>query len=1329
MKKYMFHIIICLIFLIGGDSDADAKKYFFRHFDTADGLSQNTVNSILQDKNGFLWFATKDGLNRYDGATFQVFKKNNSELGNNFINVIHEDSKGFIWIGTEHGIYVYNPDMESISHFSAKIDGPNGNVNDAVRWIGSDNKGNVYVALVNQGLLRYDEKRKILVQDYKELNGKTVSFFTCSDGIMWISIFGGNLYTARQGSKKLSPFLDHTGNEIFFGKNVHDMKFVDNEIFVATEQGIFKVNIINRKTERIIDGFFRTICLTSDKSDVWTGSQNGIFIINRQTDEIKHILQPDIDEPFSIADDAIYALYPDREGGIWIGSYFGGINYCSIRNVGFEKFFPSQDLPFMGRRIREMCQDKNGMVWIGTEDKGLLRFNPQDNSLSPVTTHLQTKNIHGLCADGDYVFVGAFDGGLEKININNGAYKTYFAGNSPGQLNSNYVFAIFRDREGIVWVGTTDGIMTYDAEHDSFVNIPDAPGYFIYNIIQDNEGKIWLATYSNGLYSYDKKTGKFQHFQYQDGKDGTIADSKVISLYCDSKNRIWVMTHDGGLSLLNPKTGIFKLVSLSQDNRFNLVYKMVEDRDGNLWCSTNNGLVCFNPETGKKTMFTMENGLQTNHFNYQSGMMDAAGFLYFGTVNGFVRFRPDVFQMSDANANIVLSALFIDGVLQRPATEGSPLSKSINLTKQLTLEHNQNSFSIVATVLTFLSPQRHSMKYMLEGFDKEWKYMDDEYNEISYSNIPYGNYKLKIVMEKNSGNGVLSQRNLDIYIKPPFYLSQFAKIIYVLLALAIIAWIVWWFMRFNKRKLKDAQERLEREKQKELYDSKISFFTTIAHEIRTPLTLIKSPLEAVLQNKDLPKEVKDNLNVMDMNAGRLMALINQLLDFRKTESNGMKINLQKVNVSSVVQLLLDAFSTTIQQKGIQLHTDIQQDVWAEVDRDVFGKIIANLMSNALKYADKEITLQLKSSGDQFSVCETNDGKIIPLEMRSEIFKPFTRLEQDDNTSVTGTGLGLALTRSLVELHGGDISMDDDTSVNRFLLTMPLKQKDSVFEMQMNIANAEEQQVEKAENVSEETNDLDNKGMQTLLFVEDNLQLLDFLMKHFANSYRVLTAHNGQEALDIVGKENVNLIVSDVMMPVMDGIQLCKKIKNNIEYSHIPVILLTAKTTEQDRVEGLGFGADAYLDKPFSMPVLEQTIQMLIENRRRLYENFSKRPLAIVSTIVCSETESEFLKQLTKEILEHLDDSEYDVDQLALAMNMSRSSLNRKIKTTLNMTPNDYIRVERLKKSVELLKTQKYKVNEVCYMVGFNTPSYFAKCFQRQYGVLPSEIDKVNDIND
>lgn len=562
------------------------------------------------------------------------------------------------------------------------------------------------------------------------------------------------------------------------------------------------------------------------------------------------------------------------------------------------------------------------------------------------------------------------------------------------------------------------------------------------------------------------------------------------------------------------------------------------------------------------------------------------------------------------------------------------------------------------------------------------------------------------------------ERVLKIHIRPPFYLSTCAYVVYVILALCSLLAIFLYFKRRTQQKHRQTMEKFEREKERELYTAKIDFFTNVAHEIRTPLTLIKSPLENVLSSKSVSDDIRDDLEIMDLNTNRLLDLVNQLLDFRKTETQGFQLNFVECNVSDILQKTCRRFKSLARQKELEFTIDSPEGVYASVDKEGLTKIISNLLSNAIKYSDTYIRIRLGVEDDKllFSVC--NDGPIVPEKMREEIFKPFIQYKAGVLSTVSGTGIGLALARLLAELHEGTLYMEDSVECNCFLLSLPLRHMQTVT-MERKGKPAKDEDIS-----GEGEPEPDRKQCRyTLLVVEDSLEMQAFVAKQLSSEYQVLTAVNGVEALKVLEEYTVNLVISDIMMPEMDGLELCEHLKSELDYSHIPIILLTAKTTLQAKIEGMKLGADVYIEKPFSVEYLKVCVSNLLSNREKLRVSFAHSPFVQANSMAMTKADEAFLKTLKEVVVANMQNSEFCLDDMASLLNMSRSSLNRKIKGILDLTPNDYIRLERLKKAAQLLQEGECKINEVCYMTGFNTPSYFTKCFQKQFGVLPKDFIK------
>ena len=751
-----------------------------------------------------------------------------------------------------------------------------------------------------------------------------------------------------------------------------------------------------------------------------------------------------------------------------------------------------------------------------------------------------------------------------------------------------------------------------------------------------------------------------------------------------------------------------------------VVYQIVEDKDGFLWLTTNNGLVCFQPNTGVMKVYTTSNGLLGDQFNYRSSFETEDGTIYLGSIDGFIAFNPKNFSENKFIPSVAITDFFLFGKEVYAGEPGSPLEKSITFSDQLVLQSNQNSFSFRVAALDFQAPKTSRIMYKLEGFDTDWLTVGES-PIVTYSNLRYGDYTFRVKVANSDGVWSDDEVSLGVHILPPFYLSIWAYCVYALLIIGCSLYTVMYFKRRSNSKHRRQMEKFEQEKEREVYHAKIDFFTNVAHEIRTPLTLIKGPLENIILKKQVDAETREDLNVMKQNTERLLNLTNQLLDFRKTESQGFRLNFAKCNVTEVLKETHVRFTSLAKQKGLEFTLQVpEEDFYAHVNREAFTKIISNLLNNGVKYAESyvHISLEVPETDDNNSFCirTENDGVIIPNEMKEEIFKPFVRFnEKEDGKVTTGTGIGLALSRSLAELHQGTLAMGEGEENNTFCLILPIVQ-----DMTITLTPEPEVEIDRMSGVpAGETEKKDNRP--TVLVVEDNPDMLAFVVRQLSKEYTVLTATNGVEALQVLDGNYVNLVVSDVVMPVMDGFELCKTIKSDLNYSHIPVILLTAKTNIQSKIEGMELGADAYLEKPFSVEYLQACASSLIQNREKLRKAFAQSPFVAANTMALTKADEDFIKKLNEVIQVNYSNPEFSMDDMADSLNMSRSNFYRKIKGVLDLSPNEYLRLERLKRAAQLLKEGENRVNEICYMVGFNSPSYFAKCFQKQFGVLPKDF--------
>lgn len=1318
MRVLAILISLLTYFSFGGYALSN-KQYYFKRFDISNGLSQNTVSTIIQDRDGFMWFGTKDGLNRYDGVSFKVFKMENNGLGNNFITALYEDSNGNIWIGTDSGLFIYYTIEGLIKPFILKSN-IGSSIQRSVIDIVSDNKDGVWIAVNEQGIFYYNSKNETLT-NYTFSERKNATRIFWDRNRCWIGFWNDNLYYSDDCFQTLKPFVSEDGREVFKGDIINKITLGPyNRLYVgAAKGGLKEINLSNDETRSLLlkdenkdDIYVREITQYSD-DELWIGSESGVFIYNLKHDEFVHLTNKDNDM-YSLPDNAIYALFKDREGGMWIGSYFGGVSYYPQQHTYFEKIYPlTGEHGELGKRVRQLCKGRNKTIWIGTEDKGLFNYNRETKEITPFTSPLIYHNIHGLCMDDKYLWVGTFSGGLNRIDLSTYEVKNYNKGSSIGELNSNDIFTIYRTVAGKLLLGTPVGVLTYDYAKDSFYPVQELNGVFVYSILEDSSGNLWFATYSEGVYCYLLRDKQWKHYKSDKGVHGSLPYDKVLSIFEDSHKQLWFTTEGEGFCRFEPQTEKFTCYNSADILPNNVIHQIVEDEKGLFWITSNKGLIRFDPKSEQSKVFTTANGLLSNQFNYCSSYKDEYGYIYLGSTNGLIIFNPNSFTENKYIPPVLITDFRLFNEEVRP-DKTSPLKCNITHSSEICLKANQNSFSFNIAALSYQASEMNQLQYQLNGYEKGW-HLANQTSTITYSNLPFGSYTFRVKGANN--DGIWNERfaSLEINILPPFYLSGWAFFIYGLLVCGIILSVFISIQRRNQRKQAWLMSKMKQQQEKELYTAKIDFFTNVAHEIRTPLTLIKCPLDNVLKEQALNDSVKEDLRIMSQNTDRLLDLTNQLLDFRKTETKGFNLSFVDSNISEIIRKCYIRFTALAKQNNINFKLNIpQKDIYAAVDKEAMTKIISNLFTNAIKYTETyiEVSVSTDIQHENFSITVTNDGEVVPKEMQEAIFQPFIQYKRKEKNTI-GTGIGLALSRSLAELHHGTLVMEESMEYNRFCLSLPVKQENTIS--LASVINCSEI----TEITAEKQNAVQTRS--TILIVEDNIEMQNFISRQLASNYHILRANNGLEAIEILNKHSVNLIVSDIMMPEMDGIELCNKIKDDLNYSHIPIILLTAKTNLQSKIEGIKSGADAYIEKPFSVEYLKVNIAALLENREKLRKTFVNSPFVLSDTVALTKADENFLKTLNEVVTTNMHEPEFCLDNMASMLNMSRSSLNRKIKGLLELTPNDYIRLERLKRAAQLLKEGECKVNEVCYRVGFNTPSYFTKCFQKQFGVLPKDF--------
>ncbi|WP_222845701.1 hybrid sensor histidine kinase/response regulator transcription factor [Flavilitoribacter nigricans] len=1316
MKKVTIYIWAALIFwpvLSWG------QKYYFRHFKVEDGLSHNTVMSSLQDSKGFMWFGTKNGLNRFDGYTFKLFQKDPSDprsLLGSYVQCLHE--YGPMWVGTDNGLFKYDEELENFELLR-----PTEGL--ALADIENDGEGNLWFIAANQ-LHRYHTESGAIHKFPTPNNMEYVDITLLQDGRLLITSSDAlYLYQKADDSFQELDLEVKSSAERPFRIN-RSFSLDPTTILLGTRNhGVIAYDLENARTWDFLPTqdpvYVRDITRRGD--ELWIASESGLHIYNLQ-DQSYTNPRKNYNDPYALSDNAIYTLALDQEGGVWAGSYFGGVNYYPKPYTPFRKFFPNvSENSISGNAVREIHSDQYGSIWIGTEDGGLNKYDPDREVFTHYTSvdrggTLSHFNIHAVLPVGDKLWVGMFEHGLDILDIPTGRVVGHYNVDDESELLSNFVYHLYQTRSGEMYVVTTRGIQTYDPVQDKFLLVDAFPQNMAYTcLIEDDAGKIWAGSYWDGLYYYDPKTGEKGSF-LQDGEDGEcISHNQINGIFEDSSKNLWVST-EHGLNLYDKAKGTFRKFTMEDGFPSNVFYAFIEDDEHQLWISTANGLVVYDPESGDKKIYTQANGLLTNQFNYCSAHKDRTGRMYFGSVNGLISFDPRDFVVNSYKPPIYITGIQINNRPVPINSGGSPLAKSVTFTEKIELKPRESSFSLDFSALSYTTPEMTEYWYQLGGLNEEWVPLEKNH-KVFFTELPAGDYNFKVKSVNNSGIWSEEASALQIKVLPTFWKSNLAYGLYI----GLIGFLFYLGLRFYHQRIKSRNKELLRElgikKEKEVFQAKIEFFTNVSHEIRTPLTLIKSPLEKMLKKADLKSELGENLSIMDKNTSRLLDLVNQLLDFRKTELEDINLSFVKLNISDLVRNTSTRFSPSVKDKKLDLEiSQPEKDIYAFVDAEAIKKILSNLISNAIKYAENSVGISLEKNEDFFELQVRNDGPLIPAHLAGKIFEPFYRVPGSENQKQTGTGIGLSLAHSLTELHHGSLRLDTSSShLNTFVLRLPLRQ-----EREFPLYLSKEAETEKV--VERQALELAESANQpAILLVEDNEDLLDFIAKDLVEDYQVFKATSAEAAREFLQQEKIQLVVSDIMMSGMDGFALCKHIKTSLESSHIPVILLTAKSALQSKIEGLASGADAYIEKPFSMEHLKAQIANLLANRRYILEHFSSSPLAHIRSIAHTEVDENFIRKLDETMSEHISDPELNVETLAEIMHMSRSTLYRKIKEMSDLSPNELINIARLKKAAELLKKGDYKIYEIAEMVGYNSQTSFGRNFQKQFNMTPSEYVK------
>jgi len=1033
-------VIICFaIFILKITTDKIyGQPYYFRHYQVENGLSNNTVFFIKQDSKGFIWFATKDGLTRFDGFHFTVFRVNSADdethLRTDYIYSIFPGRDGMLWVGAQRGLYKFNPEKERLEPFIDSLS----NIFD----ITIDNSGQLWF-ISSVTICRYNFKTNTLKQFTPSQYFNATSLCILNNGEMWAASDNGFLEKYDAEKETFTAFNIFSHSKPPTTKWIQKIREGNNRsIFVGTGGQGLKIFDTNSNTYEDIltynpdktTVYVRDI-LHASENEYWFATESGIFIYNTDTKTFINLKKKFLD-PYSLSDNAIYTLCKDDEGSIWAGTFFGGVNYYAKQNADFIKYFPGNtDNAISGNAVREICKDQYNNLWIGTEDGGLNEIKHPVNNIihfkpTGEKTSIAYTNVHGLLADGNNLWIGTFEHGIDIMDIKTGKVKKHFiAGANRNGLQSNFALCFFKTKNNKILIGTSNGLYFYDSTTEKFIRPAEIPpNNFITSIIEDHNKIIWAGTNNNGAFWFDPETKLHGHVQNNADDRNSLSNNYVNDIYEDRNNNIWFATEGGGLSKLSEDRKKFTWYTTNNGLPGNFVFKILQDNNNNFWATTSKGLVSFGTDFQKPVVFTQANGLLSNQFNYHSGYIDANGRLYFGSVKGMVSFMPDNFSKNNYVPPVYITGLQVYNIDLNAEKDTSILQNSIICSDKIKLSYYQSSISIDFAALSYVSPEMTTYKYKLQGLDDEWTNIKTN-RKVYFTNLSPGTYTFKI---KAAINGLWSknERELIIEIKPPIWATAWAYLLY-----AILAGLVLYYFISNYHK------RQHEKKEKEIYESKIDFFTNVAHEIKTPLTLIKGPVENLLEKKYEMPDAQEDLACLDRNTNRLMHLVSQILDFRQTEIKNFTLDFTRVNVTDVLRETYLSFKIFAQKRRLSYELILPDtDINAFADAEALQKIFSNLISNAVKYGEKKVVIKLfpvqKTTGF-FKIEFENDGNLISEEMAEKIFEPFYRIKENNHQK--GTGIGLTLAKSLTDLHKGSLNITfARDGFNTFVLTLPLQ---------------------------------------------------------------------------------------------------------------------------------------------------------------------------------------------------------------------------------------------------------------------------------------------------
>jgi len=1322
----------------------EPKSYAIKTYDINSGLPSNSTTCAIKDKDGFLWVGTENGLCRFDGYTFKIFINipgDSTSLTNNYINTIIEDKKGRIWVGTLDGLNLFDPLTEKFKRFSHQDHVAASLSNNKIWSLLADKDNNIWIG-TDDGFDRFVEKTKNFeifqpnASDADAMKGKSVnSIIEDHENNLWLGNWGGGLNKFNKYTKKFVSFPQvQKANE----KNPNDVWNLcmdeDGDIWLGTYwKGLFKFEVKtnkftsytspnngNKGVFRILNLGHHLMVLGGDDGFYWFNSSNNTWQkINNLTS-------------FQQA-----GIFRDNNGIIWICS-MEGLTKLDSKQYKFA-FYPFSN----DRRLIKSIVIKNNVVWVGTNN-GLtaiqLNTNVSKTFLHSIAANSIGSNaINRLYLDAKGKLWDLTEFGFDEYDDQTGKFTHHSHHSSLGAFFNEDVFRdILEVTPGNYWLATDAGVKIYHSQSNTFshyFNQKDKPytlsNNHLYCLLKDADNDIWIGTEGGGLNRFVQSSQRFYNYLANDKKSGSISNNDIHNIFLDSHKNVWICTQDG-LNKYVKRTNSFLVFSKKDGFASNVFKQMVEDEKGNLWIVTETGVSCIDPRTMKVINFDEGDGVFVNSVICKVNDHQ----ILLGGNKGLVSFDPLSINYNKVAPPVYFSDLQVFNKSVIPDSNG-PLKEPIQNAKKIVLSYNQSVFSIGFVALNYTHTEKNNYAYKLEGFDKKWNYIGEQ-RKAAYTNLNPGKYIFRVKASNNDGIWNDQGKSLIVIITPPWYLTWWAYIIYISLFGAAVYGYIFYNERQAKLKYEVKLAHIEAEKEKELHEKKISFFTNISHEFRTPLTMIINPLKEILYTggNDVDQQ---NLNTINRNAKRLLSLVDQLLLFRKADVDADELKLAKINIADLSKEVFLCFSHQTRIKKLEFeYTCAQESIELIADPEKIEIVLFNLLSNAVKFTEPggKVEMSVSQTDDHVNIQVRDTGCGIVQTAGDKLYHKYYQEYQQNTLSKGGLGIGLFLVKNYTSQHGGKITYESEVGKGTiFSLELPkgmahLKPTAIIDEAPQRSIFFNELMEEEAEDglpvvfdtaqpaATEITSDF-----KSILIIEDNKEISDYIKQVFVAEYIVYEADNGESGLKMVTELMPDIIISDVMMPGISGIELCTRIKENPELNHIPVILLTAITSPEIKLKGVEGGADDYISKPFEKEMLIARVKALLKTRNNLQRYFFNEITLKPNNLKISQEYKEFLQKCLDIVEHHLSDSDFSIKTLANEIGMSHSNVYRKIKSISGQSANGFIRFIRLRKAAELFLTTDSTVAEAAYKVGFNDLKYFREQFSKLFGLNPSDYIK------